>query len=212
MLRTKLMLFAILAAALALPRVARAQSLGINYFDNANTSQPDGTVRITTPHLRAFATGLAGHGVSQCALIYVLKPDQELAACCGCEITPNGLLKLSVNNDLTLNTLSAVGPAGTIAIVPSLPNHPAVLPAVLPTCDAGLPSVPSATAGTAFVTAWATHVQDSGAITEDDFDFSTDVGARATATALWVECQTFVQGNGSGSGVCTCGSGSGTVW
>src|SRR3989442_13284918 len=87
MLRTRLMLFAILAAALALPSVAQAQELGINYFDNANNpSLPDGTVRITTSHLRLAANGTTNHGVNQCVLIYVLKPDQELAACCGWEM------------------------------------------------------------------------------------------------------------------------------
>src|SRR5437879_2404372 len=104
MTRARLMALVILAAALALPSVARAQDVGINYFDNANNSLfNDGTVRITTPRLRAPATTL-GHGVSQCALIYVIKPDQELAACCGCKLTPNQLLKLSVNNNLTANT------------------------------------------------------------------------------------------------------------
>lgn len=209
MLRTKLMLFAILAAALALPSVAQAQALGVNYFDNANTGLPDGTVRITTPHLRTFGTPVTGHGTNQCALIYVLKPDQEIAACCGCELSPNALIKLSVNNDLTANTAGGIGPSGTIVIVPSLPNGTAVPPA-LPGCDAGHPPVGT----TAFVSAWTTHVQDSGLITEDDFDFSsaTDAGGAATAHALQQECFLVIQGALSGAGVCTCGSGSGTVW
>jgi hypothetical protein len=219
MLRTRLTLLAILAAALALPSVAQAQAaLGINYFDNANTGLPDGTVRITTPHLRTPAiTGT--HGINQCALIYVLKPDQELEACCGCELTPNQLLKLSVNKDLTANTYGAGDTAGTIAIVPSsFPNGattplPPAVPA--PICDPG--KLPLTTDAQAFVTAWATHVQDSGLITEDDFDFITvsdigaGVGAAVTITALAADCA-FIEGNGSGAGICTCGTGSGTVW
>ena len=214
--RTRLLMtLAVLVVALALPSVAGAQALGINYFDNANGTLPDGTVRITTPHLRILGTGLgAGHGPDQCALIYVLKPDQEIAACCGCKLTPNALLKLSVNTDLTANTLSGILTGGTIAIVPSLPNGVILPPATVSTsCDAGRPPIATrATVGTAFVTAWATHVQDSGAITEDDFDFSTDAGALSTVTALWEDCTVNVEGNGSSSGVCTCGSGSATPW
>jgi len=215
MLRTRLMLFAVLAAALALPSIAHAQALGVNYFDNASSTLPDGTVRITTPHLRVIGTGLLGHGPDQCALIYVLKPDQEIAACCGCKLTPNQLLKLSVNNNLTANTLTGtLTGGGTIAIVPSLPNHPSTaIPPGPATCDAGLPPIAtSAVIGTAFVTAWATHVQDSGAITEDDFDFSESLGARATINALWLECQTTVQGQGSGAGVCSCTDTNGVLW
>jgi hypothetical protein len=192
------MTFAVLALTPALPGVALAQGaqfVGINYFDNANSALPDGTVRITTPHLRALANPTMGHGVSQCALIYVLKPDQQLAACCGCKLTPNALLKLSVNNNLLVNTLSAVGPAGTIAIIPSLPN--AVIPGIPPTtaCDPGLAPVAGA-----FVTAWATHVQDSGSITEDDFDFNINA---ATVAALVADCS-FGLGQGSGYGRCSC--------
>jgi hypothetical protein len=209
MLRTKPVIFVVLAVALALSGVAPAQAaddvapaLGINYFDNANNpSLPDGTVRITTPHLRTPAiTGT--HGMNQCALIYVLKPDQELAACCGCPLTPDQLLKLSVNKDLTANTYGAIGPSGTIAIVPSFPNcDPVGAPPVV-NCDPGLP--PLTGEGLPAVTAWATHVQDSGLITEDDFDFETNEGTAATVAALVADCAS-IEGNGSGAGVCTCG-------
>jgi hypothetical protein len=193
MFRTRLLMtFAVLALTPALPGVALAQFVGINYFDNANSALPDGTVRITTPKLRAPATAL-GHGLSQCALIYVLKPDQQLAACCGCKLTPNALLKLSVNNNLLVNTLSAVGPAGTIAIIPSLLNSPVATPV---DCNPGIAPLPGA-----YVTAWATHVQDSGSITESDFDFAY---SPATATALWTDCTSQVLGNGSGHGRCSC--------
>jgi hypothetical protein len=217
MLRNKLMVFAVLAAALALPSVAQAQVLGVNYFDNANsTTLPDGTLRITTPHFRIPSNLTGSHGPDQCALIYVLKPDQELAACCGCKLSPNALLKLSVNNNLTTNTLSGIGPAGTIAIVPSLVNglDTTVVPPA-PICD---PTIPPLTfvAGTPpltpFVNAWITHVQDSGAITEDDFDFFDGVGGRTTAASLVVDCGIIVKGNGSGTGVCSCTDRNGQPW
>jgi hypothetical protein len=213
MLRNRLIpMIAILATALALSGVAWAQTtppvVGVDYFDNANSATlPDGTVRITTSLGRVPGGTAAGHGVNQCALIYVLKPDQELAACCGCKLTPNQLLKLSVNSNLTANTLSGIGPSGTIAIIPSFPNGTSTTVPPVSICNPAVPPipVPGVTGSGLSVTAWATHVQDSGAITEDDFDFETGSGVVLTVGALVTDCATNVLGNGSGSGVCTCG-------
>ena len=56
MLRNKLMAFAVLAAALVLPNVARAQqALGVNYFDNS-----DGTVRISTSDILFASNATTG--------------------------------------------------------------------------------------------------------------------------------------------------------
>jgi len=56
----RVIVFAVLAAALLLPGVARAQYLGTlreNYFANANTSgAPDATLRINNAGAGAFTT------------------------------------------------------------------------------------------------------------------------------------------------------------
>jgi len=71
-----------------------------------------------------------------CALIYVFSADQQLAECCGCPVTPNGLLTLSVTKDLTSNPLTGVKPrSGVIKILSSTGA---------PTCD---PTAPSPSAG-----------------------------------------------------------------
>ena len=79
-------------------------------------------------------------------MIYVFEPDQQLAECCGCKITPDGLLTLSVHRNLTSNPLTgATLINGAIKIVSSTWNPP---------CNAAKP-VPAAG-----IRAWITHVQD----------------------------------------------------
>jgi hypothetical protein len=53
-----------------------------------------------------------------CANIYVFDANQEMISCCSCPITANGLLELSVNNQLLSNTLTTQVPRdGVIKIV-----------------------------------------------------------------------------------------------
>jgi hypothetical protein len=44
-----------------------------------------------------------GQNSDLCAMIYVFDDNQNMGECCGCPITPNGLLRLSVLDDLTTN-------------------------------------------------------------------------------------------------------------
>jgi hypothetical protein len=70
-----------------------------------------------------------------CALIYVFTADQQLAECCGCPVTPNGLLTLSVTNDLTRNSLTGVKPQrGVIKMLSSAGASP---------CDPTAPQLPA---------------------------------------------------------------------
>jgi hypothetical protein len=73
-----------------------------------------------------------------CAMIYVFTSDQQLSQCCGCPVTPNGLLTLSVTHDLTDNPLTGVFPErGVIKLVSATPGP-------LDTCDPSAPQVPAA--------------------------------------------------------------------
>ncbi len=98
---------------IGVPGVAWAQAAPIsdtdvyqlNYFDNANSGWPDAFVRISNPGTTYTVTTAPIDG-DICAMIYVFRPDQELTECCGCRVTPNALLKLSVNKNLTANPLS----------------------------------------------------------------------------------------------------------
>jgi hypothetical protein len=200
MFRRTAMVWAPLTAALALaamPVVARAQTsgdvFGVNYYANANTSAvtADAAVRITNPGTNG-GTSPAG---DLCALIYVFSADQQLAECCGCRVTPNGLRTLSVNGDLTSNPLTPVTlTTGAIKIVSSTPSSSGA-------CDASSPTP------TPELLSWATHVQrpsssSSGVVTETAFQ-----GATLSTTELSVlqdKCSDIID-NGSGHGICACG-------
>jgi hypothetical protein len=212
--RTRLLMtLAVLVAALALPGVARAQAtplsdvFWLDYFDNAGGT-PDASVRITNPGT-TFTTTTSPSG-DLCAMIYVYRPDQELSECCGCRITPNGLLKLSVNNNLTSNPANGKTLAsGVIKIISALPSTNTT---TTPTgsdagCDPGgslaLVQVP-----TPALRAWATHLEDNGTLSESPFQAAT---LSATEQALNQLSCIFIEGLkptipgiGSGTGLCSC--------
>lgn len=158
----------------------------LNYFANNNISgAPTATVRIDNP-------GVTGGNL--CALIYVFNWDQQMAECCGCLETPNGLRTMNVFADLTDNPLTGKIPTeGMIKIVSSKNNG----------CNAAANVTP-----TANLRAWATHIQNAVGsaypITETEFTDST-LGATELAN-LQAQCG-FIGILGSGNGKCTCGRG-----
>jgi hypothetical protein len=174
---------------------ASAQTIGsstdvyrINYFSNNVAAAPDATVRIDNPGLT--------YG-NLCAMIYVFAADQQMAACCGCVETHNGLRTLSVKRDLTPNPLTGVVPtSGVIKVVSAAVNNP-------PYCDPTAHVTPKAN-----LRVWATHVQNEVGtaypITETESSDST-LGATELAN-LQAQCA-FIAILGSGSGGCGCGTG-----
>jgi Big-like domain-containing protein/galactose oxidase-like protein len=160
----------------------------VNYFDAAyaQTSGIEGTVRLTN-------TGLTGGNL--CAMVYVFDQHQVLNECCGCSVSDNGLLTLSLLNDLTANTLSGKLPqAGMIEVVSSDPTQN-------PQCD------PGSLAPTGIIVGWETNPQPDGdgtfQVTERSF---TQVPLGGEGTILQNECS-YLKQLGSGAGICTCGSG-----
>jgi len=157
--------------------------LKVNYFSNANSSGPDGTVRIMNPG--SYAGDL-------CAQIYVFDPAQEMAECCACLVTPDGLRTLSVNTDLTSNTLTSttlhMGSVSIVAgVVPSSGVCSPLNNYVYPT-----------------LRAWGTHIQNGNfSITETEYS---DRALGAYNDNLLIECWAIAL-DGSGHGTCSCGSG-----
>jgi len=157
-------------------------SFGSSYFANANAPGIDATFRVANP-------GTTGQDV--CAMVYVFAADQQMSECCGCRVTPNGLLTLSLNKDLDLNPLTGRVPvSGTVQVVAGDRSSN-------PNCD------PSTLTPAGVLTVWATHVQNIAA------DSSGGSGGSApdnlSPADLQSECA-FVQGLGSGQGICSCGT------
>src|SRR5271166_245400 len=153
-----------------------------NYFSNAHTTGGQGFVNITAPFEgNATATSPVAQEGEICAMIYVLDTDEALQACCGCPITADGLLTLSISGNLAPNPL-ATGQLlhdGSIRILAAKTN--AILDGlVVPPfegCDTvnGVCCDPTGNGGSEALTpvhslvAWANHVQ-STQITEEVFE------------------------------------------
>jgi hypothetical protein len=158
--------------------------LAVAYFSNANTSGfADATVRLTNP-------GVTGGNL--CAEVYVFDQDQQLSECCGCLVSPDGLLTLSVNSDLTGNPLTGVkSTAGMVKVVSA---------DVSASCD------PTAITPDAKLIAWSSNIQAKGssafAMTETSFQLA-PLGDGELA-ALQSQCS-FAATLGTGQGICQCG-------
>lgn len=164
----------------------------VTYFSNSHTAgAPDGVLRLVNDGNVSDASP-AG---DLCASIYVFDTTEELQECCSCRITPNGILSLSVNNNLTRNTLTGrILTRGVIKVVSSSPSAG--------TCNAAV-STPHVG-----IRGWQTHIQRTGftgaaafAITEEELTDST-FGAAEQAD-LAEDCGVLVE-LGTGQGICSC--------
>src|SRR5208282_3248941 len=134
-----------------------------DYFSNANTTGGSGFVYITAPW----------EGDEICAMIYIFDTDQAVQACCGCPITADGLLTLSISGNLAPNPLASgnIVHDGSIRILATAVNA-AITGRPEPrgvNCDdvTGACCDPTANGGTSplvpehELAAWANHVQNT---------------------------------------------------
>jgi hypothetical protein len=165
--------------------MAQAQSpYRVDYFSNANTGgAPDGTLRLDNDGSASDA--------NLCADIFVFDAYEELSECCSCLETPDDLLVLSVNNNLTSNPLTGVVlNTGVIKVVAAAPT-------------AGRCPVPThiTTVTGAEIQGWATHIQTGNVITETTSQVSNLSSTEETGLAQ--QCGAIVR-VGSGKGICNC--------
>ena len=120
----KSLAFGAMAAALTLAlgsttAVAQDHIYGLSYFSNAHTrNAPDGVLRLVNDSTVSDASP-AG---DLCASVYVFDSREEMNECCSCKVTPNGILSLSVNTNLTSDTVTGRVPTrGIIKVVSSKP-------------------------------------------------------------------------------------------
>lgn len=167
----------------------------VTYYSNANTTNaPDGTLRFTN-------TGATvANGVSQPlnANIYVFDDTEEIQECCACQVSPDGLLSESVNQQLTANTLLHTQlTAGVIKVVVNTGTAD-------PTAVSGA-SLAHGLAG------WMTQAQSvavtaskAGPFTSTQSPLQESALTAAELIALETSCLN-VQTLGSGAGRGTCG-------
>ena len=189
-----------------------------DYFSNANTTGGQGFVNITSPFEgNQTATNPVVQEGEMCAMIYVLNTDQAVEACCGCPITADGLLTLSISGNLAPNPVASgrILHDGSIRILSTAINS-AITGLTLPrgvNCDAVTGACCDPTAGGGAkplvpqleLAAWANHVQNTQ-ITEAVFQTTPAAEATGDLTNLPSACAFAIEA-GSGQGVCTCGTG-----
>jgi hypothetical protein len=153
------------------------------YSNNTTAGAPAGTERFSYD-------GAAGNPKTVCANIYVFAADQQLAECCSCPVTADGLVEENIKTNLLGNSLTRVTPnQGVIKIVAS---SGACNAAVVGTLTPGL-------------NAWTTHIENKVGTA---FPVSVTQNSPSTLSAgelasLQADCA-FAQRLGSGFGVCTC--------
>jgi len=120
----------------------------LSYFANAHTlGAPDGTLRLANDG-NVSDRSPAG---DLCASIYVFDSTEQMLECCGCLVTPNGYLSLSVDRDLTSDPILLRFPTrGLFKVVSSLPSAPGACNPTTPVPKPGM-------------RAWITHVEAAGA-------------------------------------------------
>jgi hypothetical protein len=171
----------------------------VDYYSNANTTgAPDGTVRIINSGESSLSPTAA---LDLCALIYVFDANQEMSECCGCFVSANALLTLSVNRNLTANPLLGSRlQTGVIKILSAAPVVPHFCSASDITASGPGPGL----------RAWATHIQNRiGTTTPANFPETEGESQAATlgngeVNDLFEDCLVLTE-LGSGAGICRCG-------
>jgi hypothetical protein len=189
----------VIAAGVASAQIQQIEVFTTNYFSNNTTpGAPAATLRFTEHGENQIATGngQAYSATEECAMIYVYAADQQLAECCGCPVSINGLVHENVQKDLLGNTLTRVVPnEGVIQIV----SGAYISSGTEGICD------PTGFEPTPEIDSWVTHVQNKVGtgfpITESRGD--EELLSANEYNTLTTDCS-FAMRLGSGFGVCTC--------
>jgi hypothetical protein len=138
--------------------------------------------------------------------VYAVDPSEELIACCSCLLTPNQVMNLGVNADLTIKTeTGVVPPSVTIKLVNTLAG---------PTGTASSCTNSATSAGSAGfplavgMVAYGTTPQAVGTkYNQVEHPFIPSTLSAAELASLTGRCTSIV-GNASGYGIClSCRSG-----
>lgn len=148
-----------------------------------NVAPADQEIRVINPG--AQGSPRSSDEGTVCADIYVFDANQEMMECCSCAITANGLLTLSLRDNLVANTLQNVhATSGAVKIV------------------SGRESVCSETSPTPApdLRAFSTH-RNGVAVTETEFQ---PAPLQQQELNFLGQTCAFVQYLGSGRGACNC--------
>ncbi len=153
----------------------------------ANLNLGDSVVDITNYGLNGAPLQGPGFGSSAgniCVNVYTFAPDEQLASCCSCLVTPNAVVSLSVNRDLLGMTLT-----------PAVPNS-VVIKLVA--------STPGANTLTGGMAAWGTSLHQltaTGGTAVGETPFTPATLSAGELASITGRCASNIA-NGSGFGIC----------
>jgi len=147
--------------------------------------------------------GFGGAAGNLCVNVYAFSPDEQLISCCSCLVTPNGLVNLGVNRDLTSRTLTGVIPTSAVVkLVATLAGGNGTGT----TCTnsaalVGNAANPLAPSG---LVAWGTTVHPTpvaGTYATTETAFTPSTLSTGELASIVGRCASII-GNGSGFGIC----------
>ena len=142
--------------------------------------------------------GFGGASGNICVNVYAFSPDEQLISCCSCLVTPNGVVNLGVNRDLTIKTLTGVVPTSVVVkLVSTLAGNGG-------TGTSCSNSAATATrAGLAAgMAAWGTTLHPaSGGFATTETAFTPATLSDGELASITGRCASIL-GNGSGYGIC----------
>jgi hypothetical protein len=196
-------------AALVSSVAAFGQDGGFQIRYASNLAVGDSVINLTNDGASSTA-GDATMGAAQngniCVNVYAYTPDEQMASCCTCIVTPNGLNSLSVRSDLASNPLTPVIPS---AMVIKLVATPGDSPAVCNAAKWNNAALDNRNQVVAGLLAWGTTIHalpvtpGTPATTYGlvETAFSNGNLSLAEATRMQQLCG-FIKANGSGYGIC----------
>jgi hypothetical protein len=167
-------------------RYAANLNLGESYINIVNT----GAIGAT-----AQGPGFGGTTGNICVNVYAFDPGEELISCCSCSVTPDQVVNLGVNRDLTSKTLTGVVPSSvTIKLLATAQTG-----ANCSNSAAGL-NTPTIVTGMA---AWGTtlHALPTGGVFGSETAFTPASLSAGEFTSITGRCAAII-GNASGFGIC----------
>jgi hypothetical protein len=175
-------------------RYAANLNIGESYIDIVNTGANGAPLQ---------GPGFGGTTGNICVNVYAFDPGEELISCCSCSVTPDQVVNLGVNRDLTSKTLTGVVPSSVTVKLYATAQTGA-------NCNnsaSGITGAPILSGMAAWgTTLHATPVAGSYATTETAFTPSTL--SPGELASIQGRC-TAIVGNASGFGICaSCRAGS----
>ena len=177
-------------------RYAANLGLGESYINIVNTGAAGAPL---------LGPGLGAQVGNLCVNVYAFDPGEELISCCSCYVTPDQVVNLGVNRDLTAKTLTGVIPSSvTVKLLATLAGADGTGGAASCKNSAALAIATPTVLGNGMA-AWGTtlHAAPGGGVstTETPFTPTTILGG-ADITSLANRCSAII-GNASTFGICS---------